>query len=124
MGGRILVAEDNTINLLVVTKMLEQLGCAVEAAANGLIALDKLRSSSFDLILMDCQMPEMDGYEAARIIRSEPGYPNSIPIIALTANVLREDDDRWLLAGMNAHMAKPLKPDALQRILGQWLPPL
>ncbi|MEI8310318.1 MAG: response regulator [Verrucomicrobiota bacterium] len=106
---RILVAEDNTTNRIIAVKMLEKLGHAAEAVANGEEAVESLRRMPYDLVFMDCQMPVMDGLEATRILRSPASGASNpgIPIIALTAHAMKEDRDRCLAAGMNDYVTKP-----------------
>jgi PAS domain S-box-containing protein len=118
---RILVAEDNAINQLVITHELAVLGYDVVAVNNGLEALEALEADAFDLVLMDCQMPELDGYEASRRIRASPGEISRIPIIALTAHALKEDLERCLAAGMNDTITKPFREDILRQKLDRWL---
>ena len=119
-GMRILLAEDNPFNQRVAAGMLKKLGCQVSLVVDGSQALDLLRKEEFDLIFMDCQMPEMDGYEASRRIREFPGAVAGIPIIALTANAFREDRDACLAAGMDDFMTKPVKLDQLELTLAKW----
>ncbi len=109
---RILVAEDNICNQMVVVSILEQLGCRADAVANGLEAMASLRSIPYDLVLMDCQMPEMNGYEAAERIRDpQSGIFNpQIPIVALTAHAMKGDREKCLAAGMNDYISKPVHP--------------
>lgn len=117
-GLKILVAEDNQINQLVVVAMLEQDGATVEVADNGLLCTEKLKQQDFNLILMDIHMPVMDGIEATQVIRAmENKAKASIPIVALTANVLEDDVKHYLSVGMNAHVAKPTKIDTLRRTI-------
>lgn len=115
---RILVAEDNSVNQVIAVKMLEKMGHTAVAVANGLEAVEALRTGPYDMILMDCQMPEMDGYEATRVIRQER-LGGDIPIIALTANAMAGDREKCLDAGMSDYLAKPMKPhelaDAIER---------
>ena len=118
---RILVAEDNAINQLVITHELAVLGYEVMAVNNGLEALRELEKTSFDLILMDCQMPELDGYEATRRIREGPGGNREIPIVALTAHALKEDLERCIAAGMNDTITKPFREEMLRQKLERWL---
>ena len=120
-GGRILVAEDNAVNQRVIQRMLEKKGYLVEIAANGVRAVEKALQGGFDLILMDCHMPEMDGFEATAEIRRLPMNPR-IPIVALTANALAGDRERCLAAGMDDYLAKPLQPAQLDAILARWVP--
>ena len=120
---RILVAEDNITNQQVALAILEKLGCRADAVANGKEALESLRLVPYDLVLMDCQMPEMSGYEAtARIRDPRSGVRNpEIPIIALTAHAMRGDREDCLAAGMNDYIAKPVAPARLQAMLEKWL---
>ncbi len=109
----ILLAEDNLFNQRVALGLLTREGHRVVIAGNGAEAVDQARRGSFDVVLMDMQMPEVDGPEAARRIRALPGGVSRIPIVALTANAMRADIDVCLAAGMNAHVAKPIDPDEL-----------
>ena len=123
---RILLAEDNKINQQIAAELLESVGASVEIANNGREAIEKLMpqgsESPFDVVLMDLQMPEMDGYQAAAQIRATPRLAE-LPIIALTAHALSEERERCLAAGMRAHISKPIDPDALYRTLLQYYPP-
>jgi len=121
---RLLLVEDNRVNQVVAVRLLEKLGYRVETAVNGKEALGELSRESYELVLMDCQMPEMDGFEATRQIRQGiDGIKNSrIPIVALTAHALKGDREKCINAGMNAYLAKPLDPKELQDILDTWLP--
>jgi PAS domain S-box-containing protein len=118
-GSRVLLVDDNAVNRKVGEHLLEQLGVAVTLAANGVEALAQLRSAHFDAVLMDCQMPEMDGYEATRQIRRpRNGMMNSrVPVIALTANALSGDRDLCIAAGMNEYITKPIDPKQLAAAL-------
>jgi CheY-like chemotaxis protein len=122
-GARVLVAEDNAVNREIAAAILESLGCAVELAEDGAQAVVAARAGGHDAILMDCQMPMMDGYAASRAIRrdEQAGGRAAVPIIALTANALAGDRERCLAAGMNEHVAKPVTREqlvvALQRQL-------
>ncbi len=120
---RILLAEDNPTNQLLARTILKKIGYQVDAVANGKEALDALGAASYDLILMDCQMPEMDGYEATRRIRKgDQGLPNPhLPVIAMTANAMQGDREKCLEAGMNDYIAKPVNPKALAETLERWL---
>ncbi len=125
VGGkplRILLVEDNAVNQRLATKLLEKLECQSEIAANGREALSRLAQGSYDLILMDCQMPEMDGYETTRQIRASESAFAGIPIIAMTANAMRGDREKCLSAGMNDYLTKPIKAEELERMLGRWAP--
>ncbi|HME40835.1 MAG TPA: MHYT domain-containing protein [Steroidobacteraceae bacterium] len=123
-GVRILLAEDNAVNQKLATRLLQRLGAEVHVAANGVEALQALRDSNFDAVLMDCQMPQMDGYEATRQLRSPKGAvrnPN-IPVIALTAHALATDRARCLAAGMDDYLTKPINPAELRQALAKALP--
>jgi CheY-like chemotaxis protein len=124
-GLRILVAEDNSTNQLVAVKIAKRMGCEVHAVTDGKLALEALRNVVYDLVLMDCQMPGMDGFEAARQIRSQAsGVLNpAIPIIALTASILDDTRAKCLDAGMNDYLIKPVEPQSLARALEQWSDP-
>jgi len=120
---RILLAEDNAVNQKVALAMLSKLGFRADAVANGIEAVQALNTIQYDLVLMDCQMPELDGYEATRRIRaedSEARNPNA-PIIALTASAMREDRQRCLEAGMDDFLPKPVNSQALSGMLTKWL---
>jgi PAS domain S-box-containing protein len=118
---RILVAEDNLINQLVVVEQLKVLGYEAVAVHNGWEALGALERGDFDLVLMDCQMPELDGYDATRRIREGAEKNRRIPIVALTAHAMQEDLDRCLTAGMNDYITKPFVEEDLQKKLERWL---
>ncbi len=123
-GLRVLLVEDNPVNQEVARVMLEDLGCAVWLAANGEQALDALAQQSFDIVLMDCQMPEMDGFEALRRFRDPNGErrwaaPRTTPMIALTANALAGDEDRCRAAGFDDYLAKPFRQQQLAALLAR-----
>jgi len=118
---RLLLVEDNVINQKVAKAMLARLGCRVEVAANGLEAVRMVRELPFDVVLMDCQMPEMDGYEATRQIRLWESGRKRVPIVALTASVLEEDRQRCMACGMDLFLTKPIHADSLKRCLEQTL---
>ena len=119
-SARLLVVDDDEINRLVAETLLEDAGLNVDMAENGRQALAMASAVPYDLILMDVQMPVMDGLEATQKIRQLPGYATT-PILALTANALQEDRQVCLAAGMNDHVAKPVMPADLYRSLLQWL---
>ena len=123
--ARILVAEDNLTNQEVAVAMLKKLGYRADLVGNGVEALQALREADYDVVLMDCEMPEMDGYEATRRIRERrTGTRNPhIPIIALTADAMSGDRDKCLQAGMSDYLAKPVEPRQLADVLEKWLIP-
>jgi len=119
--ARILLVEDNPVNQLVAKGMLGKLGCEVVVSGNGAEALQQLEHGSFDLVLMDCNMPVMDGYEATRLIRQSGKWPD-LPIIALTANAMPEEREHCKNIGMNDYLAKPFHREELSHLLDQWIP--
>ncbi|MHA3737486.1 response regulator [Pseudomonas sp. Eth.TT006] len=119
--GKVLLVEDNPVNQLVAKGMLGKLGCDVVVAAHGAEALDQLEHDEFDLVLMDCNMPVMDGYEASRQIRQSGRWPQ-LPIVALTANAMSEERERCRAAGMSDYLAKPFRREELAAVLDQWMP--
>jgi CheY-like chemotaxis protein len=124
-AGRVLLAEDNFVNERVAVYMLTKLGYQVDVARHGREAIDMLGKSGYGLVLMDCQMPEMDGFEATRIIRDRNSavLDHEIPVIAMTANAFPEDRARALACGMNDCLAKPVERPVLASILEKWLQP-
>lgn len=123
--GRILLAEDNPVNLLVTTEMLSELSFDVEAVENGKLAAERAISESYDLVLMDCQMPGMDGFEATAAIRERESRHSAprLPIIALTANAMTGDRERCLAAGMDDYLSKPFSAGSLQETVERWIAP-
>ncbi|WP_271407850.1 response regulator [Pseudomonas sp. Q1-7] len=119
--ARVLLVEDNAVNQLVAKGMLAKLGCEVLLAADGAEALSHLEHTTVDLVLMDCNMPVMDGYEATRRIRQSGHWPD-LPIIALTANALPDERERCRAAGMDDYLAKPFRREELVALLDTWLP--
>jgi PAS domain S-box-containing protein len=119
-GLRVLVAEDNFVNQVVTLKQLEKLGYKADAVANGKEAIEALNSIPYDLVMMDCHMPEVDGYEATRIIRKNVSSYQKIPIIALTANAIVGDREKCIEAGMNDYLSKPVRVEELEKLLSKW----
>jgi CheY-like chemotaxis protein len=118
----VLVVEDNAVNQKVVCRLLERLGLRTDVAANGREALEMSALVPYDLVLMDCQMPEMDGYEATRLVRAREGAAGQIAVVALTADAMPGARERCQQAGMNDYLTKPVKRDQLFEALSKWLP--
>jgi two-component system sensor histidine kinase/response regulator len=122
-GALILIAEDHDVNRILMEKLLDKRGHRTVAAATGLEAVRLACEGGVDLVFMDCQMPELDGYAATRRIRErENGGVGRLPIVAMTAHAMAGDRDKCLAAGMDDYVAKPLRPDELDRMLARWLP--
>jgi CheY-like chemotaxis protein len=120
-GVRILVVEDMPVNRMLMTKVLENLGCALATAVNGREALKRVSEDTYDLVFMDCQMPEMDGYEATKEIRMmEVGKGKHLPIVALTADAMTGDRERCLAAGMDDYLYKPFKQEQIVAMIEKW----
>jgi CheY-like chemotaxis protein len=119
---RVLVAEDNHVNQVVVVAILKKLGYTAAIAENGREAVEICTHDEFAAVLMDCQMPKLDGYDAAREIRKRESDGRHIPIIAVTAHSMTSDRDACLEAGMDDYISKPLRSGELQAALGRWLP--
>ncbi len=119
----ILLVEDNDVNQLVARKMLEKMGCTVDIANNGHEAVEQFDKKDYDLIFMDCQMPEMDGFEATEAIRKKENGEDKITIVALTANALQGDKEKCLAAGMNDYISKPVSKESLHAVLTEHLSP-
>jgi PAS domain S-box-containing protein len=117
---RVLLAEDNAVNLKLGVRLLEKLGCRVDAAGNGREAVEMAERFPYDLIFMDCRMPEMDGYEASRKIRSRAPAGPRVPIVALTAHAVKGAREECLQAGMDDYVTKPVRPADLERMLVRW----
>jgi two-component system sensor histidine kinase/response regulator len=120
LSGTILLAEDNPVNQRVASLLLRKLGFEAKVVSNGREAVAAVRAARFDLILMDCQMPEMDGFEATRAIRADRPEDGPV-IIALTANVLAGERDRCMAAGMDDYLGKPIRTDLLKEKLEHWM---
>ena len=120
----VLVAEDNEVSQQVARRMLESLGCTVELAATGREVLNAVRRQQYALIFMDCQMPEMDGYEATRALREEEGEAAHTPVVALTASAMQGDAERCRSAGMDDYLTKPVRRRDFELALARWLTPL
>ncbi len=121
-GARILLVEDNEVNQELALEILAQAGMTAEACGNGAEALERLKGNSYDGILMDCQMPVMDGYAASRAIRTNPSLVG-LPIIAMTANAMQGDREKCLAAGMNDHVTKPIDIAQLLATMARWIKP-
>ena len=123
LSANLLLVEDNPVNQEIAVLMLQTLGCTVTVAQNGREGLDRTKRTAFDLVLMDCQMPEMDGFEATRLIREWEGDHSrpAVPIIALTAHASPDDRERCIAAGMNDYVSKPFSIATLQAALERWL---
>jgi CheY-like chemotaxis protein len=119
---RILVAEDNIVNQKVVIRMLEKMGLRSDLAKDGQEAIDATKSRHYDLILMDVEMPKLDGLDATRSIRTQDGMAD-IPIVALTAHALIEEKEKCLNSGMNDFLAKPVSPKSLSDMITKWCSP-
>ncbi|MCF6282393.1 MAG: ATP-binding protein [Candidatus Polarisedimenticolaceae bacterium] len=120
-GTHVLLAEDDRLNQIIAKKILESYGVQVTVVGNGLRALDAVKQHPFDLVLMDIQMPELNGYQATTEIRKEPRFKN-LPIIAMTAHAMVGEKENCLAAGMNDHFTKPFEPEELKQLLIKWIP--
>jgi CheY-like chemotaxis protein len=124
LGATVLLAEDNPVNQEVAYAYLTALGCRVDVVVTGLEAMEALERVSYDAVLMDCQMPEMDGFQATKMLRLREKQRNQerpTPVIAVTANALEGERDRCLEAGMNDYICKPFSQDELRMVLQRWL---
>jgi CheY-like chemotaxis protein len=118
----VLLAEDDAINQLVARQLLERAGCEVEVASGGLQAVELNKINDYSVIFMDCQMPDMDGYEATRAIRLQEGSTRHTPIVAITAHTMKGDRERCLACGMDDYLSKPLRLHDLDRVLQEHVP--
>ena len=118
---RVLLAEDNHVNQKVVTEILVRAGHSVDVAANGVEAVEAVNAQPYDIVLMDVQMPEMDGVRATRRIREAGGKRSGIAIVALTATAMKGDREKYLAAGMNAYVSKPVAPEKLLEAMARAL---
>ena len=124
-GARVLLAEDNTVNVLVATTLLESLGCEVTVAWNGQEAVELHREQAFDMVLMDMRMPVLDGPEATRAIRrGEQNTGKRIPVVAVTANAFADDRRVCFEAGMDDFLSKPFTLDSLREVIFRWATPV
>ena len=121
-GARLLLVDDNPINREVAESLLQSAGVTVAVACNGQEALEMLERERYDGVLMDCQMPVLDGYEATRRLRRQPQWQD-LPVIAMTANAMVGDREKALAAGMNDHIAKPIRVDEMYGTLARWVRP-
>jgi CheY-like chemotaxis protein len=121
--ARLLVTEDNAVNQRVAIAILRKLGFCADVANNGLEAVAMIRAQPYDLVFMDCQMPEMDGFQATRAIRELEGGDRRVPILAMTANAMQGDRERCLEAGMDDYISKPITIVDLKGALHRWLSP-
>jgi CheY-like chemotaxis protein len=119
--AHILVTDDNAINRMLAKKILERIGCRVDTANDGAEAVDLAKKTPFDLIFMDCHMPQMDGFEATRLMRQHQAGARRIPVIALTASVTARDQEECLTAGMDDFLGKPLEVDQLRAMIDKWM---
>jgi two-component system sensor histidine kinase/response regulator len=120
--GRVLVVDDNEINRLVAVELLTELGYRSDTACNGREAFEMVKAGNYHVVLMDCQMPEVDGFQATALIRQLPGDKARTPIIALTAHAMADDRDRVLRAGMDDYASKPVRGRVLSGLLKRWIP--
>jgi two-component system, sensor histidine kinase and response regulator len=121
IGTRVLLVEDNTTNQIIAAMMLRRLGCDVDIAADGRQAIQQIDQFSYDIVFMDCEMPEMDGFEATAAIRRRSDSKSQLPVIAVTAQAMQGDKERCLLAGMNDYISKPIRQEDFVAALKGWL---
>jgi CheY-like chemotaxis protein len=121
LGTKVLVVEDMKVNLMLITKILEKHGCKVFSAGNGKEGVRAMHENRYDIVFMDCQMPEMDGFEATKHIREEEGNERHTTIVALTADAMTGDREKCLKAGMDDYLNKPIKQEQITNVLKKWL---
>jgi CheY-like chemotaxis protein len=122
-GARLLVVDDNDINLIIAENVLRSYGAEVSTASSGSEAVELIKKNDYDMVFMDHMMPEMDGVDATRIIRALAGGKYAkLPIVALTANVVGDVRDMFLQSGMNDFLSKPMEANEIERVLKEWLP--
>ncbi|MBM3785107.1 MAG: response regulator [Acidobacteria bacterium] len=121
LAGHVLIAEDNPVNQMLAVKLVTNLGLTADVVSDGNAALAAARIKNYDLILMDCQMPGLDGYECTRVLREKPATIGT-PIVAMTANAMKGDRDRCLAAGMTDYISKPVSSERLRELLARYLP--
>jgi CheY-like chemotaxis protein len=121
MRGRVLVVDDNAVNALVASAMLQRIGLDIDVVEDGAAALERMQGGDLDLVLMDCQLPVLDGWEATRRWRRTENAGTRLPIIALTANAVMGDRERCLQAGMDDYLAKPVEMSALFVMVSKYL---
>ena len=121
LGLRLLLVEDNVINQRVATGLLSKIGYTVDVAPDGAEAIELIQEQAYDLILMDCQMPVMDGYEATRRIRKMPVPTCNTPIIAMTANAMKGDREKCISAGMDDYVTKPINAGRMKSLIRSWI---
>ena len=119
-NARVLLAEDNKVNQKVVIAILEKAGCRVDTVDNGQDAIQQIRTKRYDVVLMDCQMPIMDGFEATARIRAMPEPISKIPIIAITAHALKEDHEKCVSSGMDDYLSKPVSRQELIDLINKY----
>jgi CheY-like chemotaxis protein len=124
MLARVLVAEDNLVNQRLAVAIHKKLSCVVDLAVNGRQALELLDRTNYDIVFMDCQMPELDGYEATRELRRRESGGQHVPIVAMTAHAMPGDREKCLESGMDDYLAKPIKLQEIEAALARWVPAL
>jgi len=121
IAARVLLADDNVVNQKIAARMLEKLGCRVDIVANGHEAVNAIANRAYDVLFMDCEMPEMDGFSATAAIRARESHSaRRLPIIAMTANAMPGDRERCLEAGMDDYVGKPVQLDGLLAVIQKW----